>query len=267
MKGMLPMNVLVVLILVLVMTGVLFAGEKKIQNSLNENVRVNTCKTSIVKAETTKQILFNGGEPQAYIDCEKGTLDLKYNDIVQNDKLNQHLLDMKIAESLRQAWVATGEGKRSPFSDWNKDEDHEYKTLCILWDTVQFDDKLKEFAKKNPITFSFSTLRTLTRPNSDMTYAAALFGDNEFPPNLQGKISTIDDGTVILAKDYIGDLLNTVLGIRYTHSIAHIAGGCTDCQSAWSLDIISSSQSYSDIDQGVTDNDGRTYRLCDQIKN
>jgi hypothetical protein len=188
---------------------------------------------------------------------------IKYEDIIVNDELDQQKLDIIIANSLKNAWDAVAQGKHDPFPDWEDEDNSEFKSACIIWDTVKFDKKLKTFLqdKDKRLYFSYDSLYTLEIRHG-LYYSKYLFDKSDLPKNIKSKAVEIDEGTSILAKQYRGNLVDFWWNPLFF--VYYFGKKCTDCSYLWSLDIVPSYKSFSDLDIEIKD---EKFKVCDQIKN
>lgn len=257
-KSNISLNAVIVVILLLVVTVTLFAGQKKIENSIDNAGRIEACRLSIIKAEATKSIPIKGGTPKSTLECDKKDLNIKYNDIITDKQLDQEKFNLIISKSLLNAWRAVDKGQHDPYSVW-EDSGTEFTTTCIRWDKVRYDRKLIEFFDGNYPTFSFNSLYTTNMPGRTTTYSSEMFGQSKIPDNLKGETVEIDDNSLILAKHYTGDLVEFwwIPG-SYKYWLGK---KCDTCSYAWSLDIVPSSKALSDEDIVIN---GKNFRICDR---
>ncbi|MBD3163800.1 hypothetical protein GF323_01245 [Candidatus Woesearchaeota archaeon] len=275
-KSMMPMNAFITIMLVLVISGVLFAGQTKISNKIDDASRLDACRLSIIAAEKSKNMPLSKGNPKAVINCERNEYLLKGEYIfteVQKD-INQDKLNKKIAEILYETWKAVASGRHHPFTDWGDEEGGiRFKTLCIVWYNIKLDSTLKSYLRrtKEGIFFSWDSLKELRPDNSDNTYETLIFGDGGLPDKLQGKKTILDEGTLIIAKEHIGDLNSKHWDWFWNKELGY--GGKLEKKAfVWSLDIIPSGKSFSDYDgeikiEGDKYTSTERYRICDQIAN
>ncbi len=261
-KAMLPMNAFIILLLVLLVTGPLIASNMKIGQNIDDSSRIEACSLSIISAAESKRFPIKAGEPRTMISCERGETIIKYEDIIVGKEIDQAALDRIISDLLKETWDAAAQGKYDPFPDYEGSDDSQFKSACIMWEKIRFDSKLKKYLDNNnkDLYFSFDTLYDL-EISAGKTYGEYLFNKESLPANIDKKIVKIDEGTVIFAKQYRGNLINFWNPLRL---IYYFGKRCKDCSYLWTLDILPSHKSFSDEDIEV---EGKKYRICDQIKN
>lgn len=99
------------------------------------------CQQSIWLAAFSKKLT---GNAVTSPDCEPGeivlTMDGRYG-IVEDGKIDQFKAQKIIADAMAQCWWMVGEGKWDPFTNYNLMDE----PICILCDTIKFDEELLSF--------------------------------------------------------------------------------------------------------------------------
>ena len=272
------MGVLILLILFIIVIGPLWAGQAKLGESIQKGERVKACQISITKAGQFKQIPTAAGETNVDINCPRGTYTLKYEDIKGEGKeIDQEKLNLILAQQIEKGWQFIAYGKYFPWSDYNADEGFEYKSACLVWTTIEFDNELKEYLKLNNMNGLEYDLDSLafTYPTKEQAkpYSEIIFGEE---PLLQARVKAkdgyldndrkiiIDDGTKIMGRVNVGDMNNEILGIRPINKVLILAGDDSGSTFFWHMYLLGSAVSYSAFGEEYN---GREYRICDQIKN
>jgi len=134
----------VTMILLIVGAIVLVMFQQKIFGTLGEKGSELGCKTSIAVAAKSKAgipLIKKAGTPLVRLDCPRGNITMKKEDVVDGNKINQDKAHRIIADSMWSCWDKAGRGKLDPFSNWET----EGISYCLICDTIDFDEDLKEF--------------------------------------------------------------------------------------------------------------------------
>jgi len=130
------------ILIIIVSTVIIWLFYGKIFPLLGQQNDKAKCQRSIWLSAMSKKA--TGGNPLASPDCAPGEVLIKYDDVVEDGKINQDKAHKIIADAMARCWWMAGEGKYDPFSNWNYKE----KPLCLICDTIKFDEPLLDFMNK-----------------------------------------------------------------------------------------------------------------------
>ena len=127
-----------------------------------KDIKTTTCKWDIQKAALSKEFInpgklgTKGHKITTLNNCRReklGYLEIKYEDVVEKDKINQDKASRIIADKMAECWDMVGAGKIDPFSNWDVNE---YSSItefgasfCMICTTIKFDGKLQNYYIKN----------------------------------------------------------------------------------------------------------------------